>query len=84
MPQMPSKLRRAKGIAIASRTAVGKPTFWSVDEVNWMWGIIVSETDDVVDTGICNWPSHMGSLNYGYANYSVAVRLAWSYITDQR
>jgi tetratricopeptide (TPR) repeat protein len=64
------KAATSEGIAIASRTAVGKPTFWSVDEVNWMWGIIVSETDDVVDTGICNWPSHMGSLSYGYANYS--------------
>lgn len=64
------KAATSEGIAVASRTAVGKPTFWSVDEVNWMWGIIVSETDDVVDTGICNWPSHMGSLSYGYANYS--------------
>ena len=62
MPQMPSKLRRGEGIAIASRTAVGKPTFWSVDEVNWMWGIIVSETDDVVDTGICNWAFSHGFL----------------------
>ena len=64
------KAANSEGIAIASRDEVAKPTFWSVDEVNWMWGIIVSETDDVVDTGICNWPSHMGSLNYGYANYS--------------
>lgn len=64
------KAANSEGIVIASRDEVAKPTFWSVDEVNWMWGIIVSETDDVVDTGICNWPSHMGSLNYGYANYS--------------
>ena len=64
------KAAAGEGIAIASRDEVAKPTFWSVDETNWMWGIIISETDDVVDTGICNWPSHMGSLNYGYANYS--------------
>ena len=64
------KAAKSEGIAIASRDEVAKPTFWSVDETNWMWGIIISETDDVVDTGICNWPSHMGSLNYGYANYS--------------
>ncbi len=46
------------------------PAFWSSDEQNWMWGIIVSETDRVVTSGIVNWPSHMGSMSYGYANYS--------------
>ena len=35
------------------------PAFWSSDEQNWMWGIIVSETDRVVTSGIVNWPSHM-------------------------
>ncbi len=53
------------GIADAS-----KPAFWDLSETNWMWGIIVSETDGVVTSGIVNWISHMGSLNYGYANYS--------------
>ena len=57
----------AEKISIASVT---KPAFSSVDEVNWMWGIIVNETDAIVDSGICNWPSHMGSLSYGYANFS--------------
>lgn len=57
----------AEKISIASVT---KPAFSSVDEINWMWGIIVNETDGIVDSGICNWPSHMGSLSYGYANFS--------------
>nr|WP_319401163.1 RagB/SusD family nutrient uptake outer membrane protein [uncultured Carboxylicivirga sp.] len=63
--------------AIASSTAapasiddVSKPAFWTVNEDNWMWGIIISETDGVVTSGIVNWISHMGSLNYGYAWYS--------------
>ncbi|MDF1571346.1 MAG: RagB/SusD family nutrient uptake outer membrane protein [Bacteroidales bacterium] len=47
-----------------------KPAFMSVEESNWMWGIIIAETDDVVNSGIVNWISHMGSLNWGYANYS--------------
>ena len=47
-----------------------KPAFWSVTEPNWMWGIIIQETDRVVTSGIVNWISHMGSLNYGYANFS--------------
>lgn len=47
---------------------VSVPTFTSMDEHAWMWGIKIAETDDVVQTGIINWPSHMGSLNYGYAS----------------
>lgn len=54
----------------------GKPSFWSSDESNWMWGIIVNETDDVVTSGIVNFPSHMGSLNYGYANYSGGMQIS--------
>ncbi len=54
----------------AGLTDVNKPAFMSVDESNWMWGIIVQETDRVVTSGIVNWPSHMGSINYGYANFS--------------
>ncbi len=45
-----------------------KPTFKSLDEEDWMWGIKIAETDRVVTSGIVNWPSHMGSLNYGYAS----------------
>lgn len=54
----------------ASIAEVSVPTFWSSTENCWMWGIIVAETDDVVSSGIVNWPSHRGSLNYGYAAYS--------------
>lgn len=43
------------------------PGFNSIDASNWMWGIAISESDEVVQTGICNFPSHMGSLCYGYA-----------------
>lgn len=50
---------------------VSYPTFWNMDnEPDWMWGIKVEESDNVVSSGIVNWPSHMGSLNYGYANFS--------------
>ena len=44
------------------------PGFNKLDAKNWMWGIYVDETDRVVTSGICNWPSHMGSLCYGYAS----------------
>lgn len=51
-----------------SRAEVSKPTFSDIEDASWMWGVLVSETDLVVTTGICNFPSHMGSLNYGYAS----------------
>lgn len=47
-----------------------KPAFSNAKENNWMWGIITAETDETVTSGIVNWMSHMGSMNYGYANYS--------------
>ncbi len=54
----------------ASIADVSKPTFCDLGESDWMWGINVDETDDIVSSGIVNWISHMGSLNYGYANFS--------------
>lgn len=64
--------------AIASTKAVpgglkdvNKPTFMNAGEKNWMWGIIVAETDRVVTSGIVNWYSHMGSFNgNGYSTVS--------------
>lgn len=64
------KAIEAFGGAPASIADVSVPTFTSVSENNWMWGVIVAETDAVVTSGIVNWPSHMGSINWGYALYS--------------
>lgn len=47
---------------------VSSPTFIDINDDAWLWGIYISETDDVVSSGIVNWPSHMGSFNYGYAS----------------
>lgn len=54
---------------------VNHPTFWDVTEPDWMWGVLVEESDPVVSSGIVNWPSHMGSLNYGYANFSLGKQI---------
>lgn len=56
--------------APAKITDVNKPSFMDAKEGNWMWGILIAESDRVVTSGIVNWISHMGSLNYGYANFS--------------
>lgn len=59
------KLTDATPYSIAD---VSKPTMSEITDNAWMWGILVAETDRAVTSGICNWPSHMGSLNYGYAS----------------
>ena len=51
-----------------SASDVDHPGFSDIDDASWMWGIVVAETDRPVTSGICNFPSHMGSLNYGYAS----------------
>lgn len=56
-----------KGAPMSQATASG-PGLKSLDESNWMWGIAIAETDRVVTSGIINWPSHLGSLCYGYAS----------------
>ena len=59
-----------KPIRPASISEVSKPSFSSASEKNWMWGIYIAETDDVVQSGIVNWISHCGTFNYGYGQYS--------------
>lgn len=56
-----------KGSPRSLANAAG-PGFTSLDESDWMWGIAIAPTDRVVTSAIINWPSHMGSLNYGYAS----------------
>ncbi len=53
---------------VMSITEAGKPAFIDIEEKAWMWGVLVTEKDRVSTTGICNFPSHMGSFNYGYAS----------------
>lgn len=50
------------------------PILSSMDEVCVMWAFPINENDDCVLTGICNWPSFMGSLCYGYATLTPSKR----------
>ena len=45
-----------------------RPAFINIQDHSWLWGILIEETDRVVTSAIVNFPSHMGSLNYGYAS----------------
>lgn len=60
----------SEGIVPVSASDLSTPQFANATEKNWMWGILVAETDDVVSSGIVNWISHCGTFNYGYGQYS--------------
>ena len=55
-----------------------KPGFIDIEDRAWMWGVLITDKDRVSTTGICNFPSHMGSLNYGYASVG-----AWRWINKK-
>lgn len=68
-----------------SREAVSVPTMYDSNDAAWMWGIVIAKSDRVVTSGIINWPSHMGSLNYGYAEYCGGRQInkkLWNSIPD--
>ncbi|WP_251623457.1 RagB/SusD family nutrient uptake outer membrane protein [Odoribacter lunatus] len=47
---------------------VSKPTFNNSTSSAWIWGNIITETNDIVQSGILNFPSHMCSFTgNGYA-----------------
>lgn len=47
---------------------VSKPSFNDIDASSWIWGSAVSETNDIVMSGLLNFPSHMCSFTgNGYA-----------------
>lgn len=41
---------------------VSTPTFNSSKANSWLWGVMVAEDNEVVTTGIINWPSHLCSF----------------------
>lgn len=62
---------------------VSTPTFNSADASSWLWGVMVSEDNDVVTTGIINWPSHLCSLTgNGYTTLVGTFRFGSSKLYD--
>lgn len=51
-----------------TRAELARPGFTDSSDHSWMWGVVVAETDRCVTTGICNFPSFMCSLCYGYTS----------------
>lgn len=58
---------RLSGATPFSIAEASVPTFVTSDEHNWMWCVYIDASSRPVTTGICNWPSMMGSFTNGYA-----------------
>lgn len=71
------------GCTPKSLSETGVPSFNSLSEADWLWGIKIEETDDVVQSAIVNWPSHMGSLCYGYATAGSGDQGTWRRINKK-
>lgn len=60
------------GIRCLSAQEAAVPGFTDIDNVNWMWGIPVNESDRIVTSGIINWTSMVNSFfDGGYATAGV-------------
>ena len=51
-----------EGFTPLSIDAVSKPGFNSAKNDSWMWANLITEENDIVATGIINWPSHLCSF----------------------
>jgi hypothetical protein len=69
-----------------SKADVSLPSFNDITATSWIWGCAISENNDVVRTGIVNFPAHMCSLtgngySPGYAGRYINSKL-WLDIPD--
>ncbi len=54
---------------------VSRPSFNNADSDSWLWGCIISELNEAVQTGIINWPSHLCSFTgNGYTTLTYTYR----------
>ena len=76
-----------EGYTPYSRDAVYKPTFNNATAASWIWGVLITPENQVVKTGILNWPSHLCSLTgNGYttlvAQYRTINDKLWAEIPE--
>lgn len=67
------------GFAPYSLAEVSQPTFNDASASSWIWGNIVTVNNDIVITGILNWPSHLCSMT---GNGYTTLTNTWRYINQ--
>lgn len=67
--------KAAEGYTPLSKDAAAAPGFNDVSASNWIWGNIVDESNDIVQTGILNFPSMMCSFTGNGYSPTYACRM---------
>ena len=62
---------------------VSVPSFVDAKAPSWIWGIVITEENDVVKTGIVNWPSHLCSFTGNGYTTSVGMPVVLKRINSQ-
>lgn len=69
-----------------SKKDISVPSFNDSNASSWMWANLISEENDIVQTGIINWPSHLSSFTgNGYTTagaYRSASKEFWDQISE--
>lgn len=77
-----------KGFTPYTINEVSVPTFNSANASSWIWGNIVTTVNDIVQSGIINYPSHLCSFaGGGYTTATNTYRMInvnlWNRISDK-
>ena len=67
--------KAAEGYTPLSKEAAAAPGFNDVSASNWIWGNIIDESNDIVQTGILNFPSMMCSFTCNGYSPTYACRM---------
>ena len=67
--------KAAEGYTPLSKDAAAAPGFNDVSASNWIWGNIVDESNDIVQTGILNFPAMMCSFTGNGYSPTYACRM---------
>lgn len=67
--------KAAEGYTPLSKEAAAAPGFNDVSASNWIWGNIVDESNDIVQTGILNFPAMMCSFTGNGYSPTYACRM---------
>lgn len=67
--------KAAEGYTPLSKEAAAAPGFNDVSASNWIWGNIIDESNDIVQTGILNFPSMMCSFTGNGYSPTYACRM---------
>ena len=71
-----------KGAKPYSIAEVSVPSFNDASASSWIWGIVITEENDVVKTGIINYPSHLCSLTGNGYTTGVGVDVVFKRINS--